>query len=162
MYPKILEFGPITVHTYGLLLAAAFIAGIWITSRNARKNGMNADSIWNMGLLIIFSALVGSKILLFFSEYGYYSQHLREIFSLSTLRSSGVYYGGLLLALGSAVLYVKKSRFLFGQRRICPCPALRLGRLSPAWDAYRQAAAMGSSHKCPGASDSQANMPMTT
>ena len=39
MYPKILDLGPITIHTYGLLLAAAFIAGIWITSRNARKAG---------------------------------------------------------------------------------------------------------------------------
>ena len=37
MYPKILDMGSITIHTYGLLLAVAFIAGIWITSQNARK-----------------------------------------------------------------------------------------------------------------------------
>ena len=41
MYPKILDLGPITIHTYGLLLAAAFIAGIWITSRNARTQGIS-------------------------------------------------------------------------------------------------------------------------
>ena len=89
MYPKILDLGPVTVHTYGLLLAAAFIAGIWITSRNARKLGISPDTIWNMGLVVIFSAMVGAKILLLFSNYKYYSDNLREIFSLSTLRSTG-------------------------------------------------------------------------
>jgi phosphatidylglycerol:prolipoprotein diacylglycerol transferase len=110
MYPKILDVGPVTVHTYGLLLAIAFIAGIWLASRNARKAGMDPDLIWNMGLIIIFTALVGAKVLLFFSDYSYYSQNLREIFSLSTLRSSGVYYGGLLLALGASALYLRKTQ----------------------------------------------------
>jgi phosphatidylglycerol---prolipoprotein diacylglyceryl transferase len=109
MYPKLLDLGPITIHTYGLLLAAAFIAGIWMTGRNARKAGINPDSIWNMGLVVIFAALVGAKIILFLSNVQYYSQNFREVFSLSTLRSPGVYYGGLALALGAAVLYVLKK-----------------------------------------------------
>jgi phosphatidylglycerol:prolipoprotein diacylglycerol transferase len=107
MYPKIVDIGPVTIHTYGLLLAVAFIAGIWLTSRNARRQGLDPDSIWNMGLIVIFSALIGAKVLLFFSDYGYYSQNPREIFSLSTLRSTGVYYGGLLLALGASIWYLR-------------------------------------------------------
>lgn len=109
MYPKILDLGPVTVHTYGLLLAVAFIAGIWLASRNARRNGLDPDSIWNMGLIIIFSALVGAKVLLFLSDFSYYSQNPREIFSLSTLRSTGVYYGGLLLALAACAWYLRRS-----------------------------------------------------
>jgi phosphatidylglycerol:prolipoprotein diacylglycerol transferase len=110
MYPKILDLGPITIHTYGLMLAAAFIAGIWVTSRNARKEGIHPDSIWNMGLVVIFSALVGAKLLLLISDYQYYSQNFREIFSLSTLRSGGVFYGGLLLAMISAIWYLRKKQ----------------------------------------------------
>lgn len=109
MFPKILDLGPITIHTYGLMLAAAFIAGIWVTSRNARKKGIHPDSIWNMGLVVIFSALVGAKILLVISDFQYYSQNIREIFSLSTLRSAGVYYGGLLLALVAAIWYLRRK-----------------------------------------------------
>ena len=110
MYPKILDIGPITIHSYGLLLAVAFIAGIWLASSLARKEGLNPDSIWNMGLIIIFSALVGAKILLFLSDYSYYSQNPREIFSLSTLRSTGVYYGGLLLALAASAWYLNRAK----------------------------------------------------
>jgi len=128
MYPKILELGPVTIHTYGILLAAAFIAGIWVTSRNAKREGINPDSIWNLGLLIIFSALVGSKILLLFSDYRYYSQNLREIFSLSTLRSTGVYYGGLALALGSALFYVLKKRLPAWKMADLAAPGIALGQ----------------------------------
>jgi phosphatidylglycerol:prolipoprotein diacylglycerol transferase len=110
MYPKILDVGPVTIHTYGLLLAAAFIVGIWIASRNAKKEGINPDSIWNLGLIVIFSALLGSKLLLLLSDFHHYSENFREIFSLSTLRSSGIYYGSLLLALGSAAWFIFKKR----------------------------------------------------
>lgn len=128
MLPKVLDLGPITIHTYGLLLAIAFIAGIWIASRNARKAGINPDSIWNLGLIVIFSALVGSKLLLLFSDYRYYSQNIREIFSLSTLRSTGVYYGGLLLALGSAAWYVVKRRIPAGRLADLSAPGIALGQ----------------------------------
>ena len=128
MYPKILELGPITIHAYGLILAAAFIVGIWVTGRNAKKIGMDTDFIWNLGLTIIFSALVGSKILLFFSDYHYYSQNFRELFSLSTLRSAGVYYGGLLLALGSAFWYARKKQISIINLADLAVPGIALGQ----------------------------------
>jgi phosphatidylglycerol---prolipoprotein diacylglyceryl transferase len=128
MFPKILDLGPITIHTYGLMLAAAFIAGIWIASRNARKAGISPDSIWNMGLVIIFASLVGAKVLLILSDYQYYSQNFREIFSLSTLRSSGVYYGGLLLALGAAAWYMVKNRLPAWTIADLTAPGIALGQ----------------------------------
>ena len=128
MYPKIFEFGSITVHTYGLMLAAAFIAGIWLTSRNARKQGLNPDSIWNLGLIVIFSALVGAKVLLFFSDYSYYSQNPREIFSLSTLRSTGVYYGGLLLALAASAWYLRRANLPGWTVADLSAPGIALGQ----------------------------------
>jgi phosphatidylglycerol:prolipoprotein diacylglycerol transferase len=128
MYPKILDLGPLTIHTYGLLLAAAFIAGIWITSRNAKKAGISPDLIWNMGLVVIFSALVGAKLLLLFSNFHYYSQNIREIFSLSTLRSAWIYYGGLLLALGSAGWFLAKKHLPVWTTADLAAPGIALGQ----------------------------------
>jgi phosphatidylglycerol:prolipoprotein diacylglycerol transferase len=128
MYPKIFDFGPITIHTYGLLLALAFIVGIWLASRNARKAGINPDQIWNMGLIVIFAALVGAKLLLFLSDYSYYMQNPREIFSLSTLRSGGVYYGGLLLALAASALYLRKAKLPAWLVADVAAPGIALGQ----------------------------------
>jgi phosphatidylglycerol---prolipoprotein diacylglyceryl transferase len=128
MFPKILDMGPVTIHTYGLLLAAAFIAGIWVTSRNAQKVGIHPDSVWNMGLFVIFATLVGAKLLLIFSDYRYYSQNPREIFSLSTLRSTGVYYGGLLLAIASSALYIAKRKLPAWTLADMAAPGIALGQ----------------------------------
>jgi len=128
MYPKILDVGPLTIHTYGLLLALAFIAGIWLASRNAAKSGLNPDSIWNLGLIIIFSALVGAKLLLFISDSSYYMENPREIFSLSTLRSSGVYYGGLLLALLASAWYMHKAKLPSWRVADITAPGIALGQ----------------------------------
>jgi phosphatidylglycerol:prolipoprotein diacylglycerol transferase len=123
-----MDLGPLTIHTYGLLLAVAFIAGIWLASRNAAKAGLNPDSIWNLGLIIIFSALVGAKLLLFLSDYSYYSENPREIFSLSTLRSSGVYYGGLLLALAASAWYLHKTKLPSWKVADITAPGIALGQ----------------------------------
>ena len=128
MYPKILDLGPLTIHTYGLLLALAFIGGIWLASRNAAKAGLNPDSIWNLGLIVIFSALVGAKLLLFISDYSYYSQNPREIFSLATLRSSGVYYGGLLLALAASGWYLHRAKLPGWKVADITAPGIALGQ----------------------------------
>jgi len=128
MYPKILDIGPLTIHTYGLLLALAFIAGIWLASRNAAKSGLNPDSIWNLGLIIIFSALVGAKLLLFISDSSYYMENPREIFSLATLRSSGVYYGGLLLALLASAWYMHRAKLPSWQVADITAPGIALGQ----------------------------------
>ena len=128
MFPKIVDLGPITIHSYGLLLAVAFIAGIWVTSRNARKEGLDPDSIWNMGLLIIFSALVGAKVLLFLSDSSYYTENPREIFSLSTLRSTGVYYGGLLLAVLASGWYLRRSKLPARTIADLAAPGIALGQ----------------------------------
>ena len=40
MFPKILELGPVTLHTYGLLLATAYLVSISLASRLARREGI--------------------------------------------------------------------------------------------------------------------------
>jgi phosphatidylglycerol:prolipoprotein diacylglycerol transferase len=78
--------------------------------------------------VIIFSALVGAKIVLFLSDYRYYSENPREIFALATLRSSGVYYGGLILAIACAAWYLKKKRLPFWKMADIAVPGIALGQ----------------------------------
>jgi phosphatidylglycerol:prolipoprotein diacylglycerol transferase len=62
--------------------------------------------VWDLGLLIICSAIVGAKLLLFINDWKWYSEHPAEIFSLSTLQAGGVFYGGLLAAVGVSIWYI--------------------------------------------------------
>ncbi|MBN2320769.1 MAG: prolipoprotein diacylglyceryl transferase [Acidobacteria bacterium] len=131
MYPKVLDLGTITIHTYGLFLAAAFIVGIWITGRNGRKAGIDSDTVWNMGLLVLFSALVGSKVFLLLADFSYYRGNFSRIFSLSTFNLNESWYGGLFMALGAAACFVWKKKL----------PPLRIADLAAPGIALGQAIA---------------------
>ena len=70
MYPRLFELGPITVYTYGVLLAAAYLLGLQARDGRARKaRGLDANRVLDLGIYIIISALVGAKLLLLVTDF---------------------------------------------------------------------------------------------
>jgi phosphatidylglycerol---prolipoprotein diacylglyceryl transferase len=100
------SFGPFTLHTYGVLLAVAFIAGLAIASRHARRAQLDPDKITDLAVYVLIAGLVGAKLGLLLVEWDYYSKNWRELFSL--LQSGGVFYGGLIAAFPVAWWYSRK------------------------------------------------------
>src|SRR5258708_27958581 len=107
MHPKLLtlpafdllgrSIGPLTLHTYGVLLAIAFITGLWVASRQAKAAGLEPARVTDMAVYVLIAGLVGAKVLLVIVEWGYYAHNPRE--PLSILQSGGVFYRGLIGAL---------------------------------------------------------------
>jgi phosphatidylglycerol---prolipoprotein diacylglyceryl transferase len=64
MFPRLLELGPVTLYSYGLLLALAYLAGLRLALVRARARGLSGDRVMDLGIWIIVSALVGAKLLL--------------------------------------------------------------------------------------------------
>src|SRR3954469_5481074 len=113
MYPKLFELpwsigalGPITVYTYGVLLAAAYLAGLKLAMVRANARGLDANRVLDLGIYIIISALIGAKLLLLITDFKTFSANPRELMTLA--RSGGVFYGGLILAVIVALLYIRK------------------------------------------------------
>ena len=105
MYPRLFHIGHFFLPTYGVLVACGLILGLSVTVRLARRQGIDPDTIWNMGLIAILAGIAGSKLLLIIVDWGYYSQHLGEIFSPSVLQVGGVFSGGLLLSIAVCYWY---------------------------------------------------------
>src|SRR6267142_318344 len=106
MYPRLFELVPITVYTYGVLLAAAYLFGLQLARVRARARGLDADRILDLGIYIIISALIGAKLLLLVTDFDAFSANPRELLTLA--RSGGVFYGGLILAVAVALWYIRK------------------------------------------------------
>jgi len=87
------SFGPFTLHTYGVLLAIAFLAGLWVASRQAKRAGLDANRITDMAVWVLIAGLVGAKLLLVAVDWRYFGRNPRELFSI--FQSGGVFYGGL-------------------------------------------------------------------
>jgi phosphatidylglycerol---prolipoprotein diacylglyceryl transferase len=96
--------GPTTLHTYGFLLAIAFLAGLFVVSSQARRAGMDATRITDMAVWLLIAGLVGAKVLLVAVDWRFYLRNTRELWSI--FQSGGVFYGGLLGGILVAAFYV--------------------------------------------------------
>ncbi len=106
MYPRLLELGPITVYTYGVLLAAAYLFGLQLARIRAKERGLDANRVLDLGIYIIISALVGAKLLLLITDFKSFTADPRELLTLA--RSGGVFYGGLIVAVIVALWYIRR------------------------------------------------------
>jgi len=106
MYPRLLELGPLTVYTYGVLLAAAYLFGLKLAMVRAKARNLDQTRILDLGIYIIISALVGAKLLLLITDFSTFVDNPRELLSLA--RSGGVFYGGLILAVSVALWYIRR------------------------------------------------------
>src|SRR6186997_1050199 len=106
MYPRLLELGPLTVYTYGVLLAAAYLFGLKLAMVRANARNLDQTRILDLGIYIIISALVGAKLLLLITDFSTFVDNPRELLSLA--RSGGVFYGGLILAVSVALWYIRR------------------------------------------------------
>src|SRR5207247_8963228 len=90
MYPRLLELGPITVYTYGVLLAAAYLLGLKMAMVRAKARGLDSARVLDLGIYIIISALIGAKLLLLITDFQTFKSDPRELLTLA--RSGGVFW----------------------------------------------------------------------
>src|SRR5579871_3881240 len=125
MYPEIFHIS--FLHTYGVLVALAFLAGLAVTTRLGTTAGLNAEAVTNLAVYCALAAIVGAKIMMFLVDFRYYRDHPEEILSLSTLQAGGVFYGGLIAALGLAAWYMRRSRLPLLRTADVFAPGIALG-----------------------------------
>ncbi len=127
MYPILLELGPLTVYTYGLLLAAAYLLGLKMAMTRAEARGLDGARVLDLGIYIIISALIGAKLLLVVTDFRTFAGDPRELWTLA--RSGGVFYGGLILAVVVALWYIRKVRLPLWTTCDVFAPGIALGHV---------------------------------
>ena len=108
MFPEVFHIGGFFLPTYGLLVAIAFLTALWITGRLAAKSGLNRESVLNLGIYCALAGIAGAKLLMIALDPSIRGDW-REVFSLSTLQAAGIFYGGFVAALATAVVYMKRT-----------------------------------------------------
>jgi phosphatidylglycerol---prolipoprotein diacylglyceryl transferase len=127
VYPELFSVGPFTIYSYGVLLAASYLLGLRLAMWRAKKWGLDANRVLDLGIYIIIAALVGAKLLLLIVDFDQFSRP-EELLTLA--RSGGVFYGGLLLAVGVAFWYIAKHRLPFWTTCDVFAPGIALGHVT--------------------------------
>jgi len=125
MFPILIKLGPITIHTYGFMMAVGVAFGIWFISVQAKKQALNASKLVDMIFFTVIIALVGAKAVLLIGNFSYYAKNPSELLSLA--RSGGVFQGGLLAGFLFALWYLYKHKIPTWKTADIIGPALALG-----------------------------------
>ena len=106
MHPELIDLGFWAVPTYGVVLAVAVVVGLWTLKLRADQAEMDGTKIVDLTLWIVIWALVGSKLLMVLLDLPRYLRHPADL--VGTLRAGGVFLGGFIAALVTAVILVRR------------------------------------------------------
>src|SRR5689334_15060426 len=108
MFPKLISIGSFYIPTYGVLVALAFLAGLGLTLRLARRSGLPAERITNLAVYCAIAGIAGAKLFMFLFDFRYYLDNPGQTFTLETLQAAGVFHGGFIVALIFAAFYLRR------------------------------------------------------
>lgn len=124
MHPILLEIAGFQLPTYGVLLAASFLLALRVSLGYARREQVPPEAVMSLWLWVLLSGVIGAKLLLYLTDLGYYLSNPRAF--LSSLRSAGVFYGGLLGGIAAGLLYVRRRALPAWKCLDISAPALAL------------------------------------
>lgn len=107
MHPVLFKIGPLTIHTYGVLVAAGFLLGLGLAVRQAKKEGISSNKIVDLGFYMLIAAIIGSRVLFVVINSAYYFKN--PIAILKIWEGGLVFYGGILFVIPVAIWYIKKN-----------------------------------------------------
>jgi phosphatidylglycerol:prolipoprotein diacylglycerol transferase len=126
MYPVLFRIGNFPINTYGVFLALAFLCAILITVKLGERDGLPRQKIYDLSLWMLLASLIGSKVLMFFTEPEY-RDHPLQLLSLDFLRSGGVFYGGLLGAVLTGYLLMRRYKLPWWRTADACAPGIAIG-----------------------------------
>ncbi|HLH56390.1 MAG TPA: prolipoprotein diacylglyceryl transferase [Verrucomicrobiae bacterium] len=127
MHPIALQVGSLTITWYGVMVATAFLVGLWNASRRAPTSGIIPEKVLDLGPWLIVGTVIGARALYVISYWHeqFAGQPLVEIFKV--WRGGLVYYGGLIGATSAGILYAKSKRLPLWRLGDVVAPSIALG-----------------------------------
>lgn len=124
MRPTLFKIGPVPIRGYGLMIAICFLVAIYVAARRAKKEGMLPQTIFDLGLYILISALIGARILHALQHPGSYESFLDF---LKVWEGGLSYYGGFILALLVSIFYIRGKKLSVAKISDIVAPSVMLG-----------------------------------
>src|SRR5262245_61207411 len=129
MLPELFKipFTDVMLPTYGVLLATAFIAALWMAARWGERDGLPRNHVYDLGLFVLPAGLIGAKLWMVVTDWSECGHVWSRLISLDFLRSGGVYFGGFLAAIGVSIFLVRKWNLPWLKTADAFAPAVAFG-----------------------------------
>ncbi len=109
MHPILFKIGPICIYSYGVMMVAAFFAATYLAARAAKRTGIPRDFIIDSAILMLFSGILGARILYVILDF---KEYIRNPIEIIMVNHGGLaFYGGAVTALIAELIFIKVRGF---------------------------------------------------
>ncbi|HOW35893.1 MAG TPA: prolipoprotein diacylglyceryl transferase [Candidatus Omnitrophota bacterium] len=126
MHPVICQIGPLTVYSYGAMLAVAVVVCSFLLQRAAKARGFNPDIIFDLVFWSVVSGIIGSRIFFIFLNLTYFVERPSEIVMLQ--HGGLAWQGGLIAGTLTAIIFFKRKKLPIAQTVDFVAPYVALGQ----------------------------------
>ncbi len=108
MHPVLVELGPITIHSYGFLIAVGFLVGIATVKRLASTSSLNVDRVLDLAFWSLIIGFIGARLLFVITRLDYF---LADPVSIFRVWEGGlVFFGGPIAVVPFILWYSRKHQ----------------------------------------------------
>jgi phosphatidylglycerol:prolipoprotein diacylglycerol transferase len=110
VYPVLFHIGALVIPSYGVFSALGILLGLALLLRTARIAGLDPNQLWNLCIVALFAALVGSRLLLVALNWTILRSHPAWLLGLAMVHHPLLAAVGSLFALAAAVPYARRQQ----------------------------------------------------
>ena len=125
MIPVLFKLGPITVYSYGMMMALGFLAADLVVSSECKRRGLNSDFASS---LVVWAAIARHRMLAAVFGNRQFPAYIHDPWSIIFSGSGFVWYGGLFGGLVSAYIVSRYYRVPVSATADMAGPALVIGQ----------------------------------
>jgi phosphatidylglycerol:prolipoprotein diacylglycerol transferase len=111
MHPDLLTLGPLTLHTYGLLVALGMVLAAFFARRDAAGLGVSSEVFWDLALWIILGGLLGARIAYILVSWHEFARDWMGIFRIWD--GGLVFYGGFIGGVLGGGWFIRRRKLPF-------------------------------------------------
>jgi len=126
MHPILFQIGPLTLYSYGAMLAIGAGLGLIVLTRLAASNDLDPNRVSSLALWVLLIAIAGSRLVFVILEPAAFVKAPWRV--LFFWEGGLVFYGGVAAGFISAVLLARRWKIALLPLMDCFGPALALGQ----------------------------------
>jgi phosphatidylglycerol---prolipoprotein diacylglyceryl transferase len=124
MLPTLFKIGPITIHSFGFMLAIAFLLVAWVAAKEFNRRGYSSDDAWTITLAAMIGGVVGAKL---YFAIDHWSETVNDPDGVLFSGAGLTYYGGLIGGAIGVILAARKKNIPIGVMADMGAPLIALG-----------------------------------
>jgi len=126
MHPILFTIGPITIYSYGVMLATAVLVCTYLLSIDARRYNISQETAYDLVFWCILWGIIGARIFYVFIEWSYFSENLLEILMLQ--KGGLAWQGGFLGGVLAGVWFARRNKLSLRPLLDLAAPYIALGQ----------------------------------